>query len=274
MKKILLAFDGSRFSEGAFELARWLNNLQPVFLTGVFIPQISYANLWSYSSAMAGAPFIPIMEKESEDHIQENIKRFQSLCQLHNINYSIHKDFYNFALPELKRETRFADLLIISSEAFYKNITGEDNSDYMKDALHTAECPVIVVPEKYAFPQKNILSYDGSESSVFAIKQFAYLFPELCKNKSYLLFINAEKGTTIPDEKYITELVQQHFSDISIQKLDMHPKEFYSKWVSENTDTLLVSGSFSRSVFSQLFRKSFAAKIIAEHALPVFIAHK
>ena len=40
MKKILLAFEGSHFSEGAFEFARKLNELSPVQLTGVFLPQI------------------------------------------------------------------------------------------------------------------------------------------------------------------------------------------------------------------------------------------
>jgi nucleotide-binding universal stress UspA family protein len=37
---------------------------------------------------------------------------------------------------------------------------------------------------------------------------------------------------------------------------------------------LLVSGSYGRSGLSQLFKKSFVNEIIAEHRLPVFIAHK
>ena len=272
MKKVLLAFDGTRFSDGAFEFARWLNSMQPILLTGVFIPQISYANLWSYSTAMAGAPFIPLMEKEDADYVQQNIERFEQLCQEYNIQYTIHKDFFDFALPELKKETRFADLLVICSESFYRNIAGEDASDYMKDALHAAECPVIVVPEKYEFPHKNILAYDGSGSSVYAIKQFAYLFPELCRNQTMLLHISNEDAA-IPDKTHIEELVNQHFSQITLQQTNKHPKDFFSAWVAENKDTLLISGSFSRSLFSQLFRKSFVAETIAEHTLPVFIAH-
>ena len=67
MKKILLAFDGVQFSTGAFEFARQLNNLQPVYLTGVFIPQLSYANLWNYTDGMTGPTYIPILEKEQPD---------------------------------------------------------------------------------------------------------------------------------------------------------------------------------------------------------------
>jgi hypothetical protein len=36
MKKVILACDGSHFSEGAFEFARRLNELRPILLTGVF----------------------------------------------------------------------------------------------------------------------------------------------------------------------------------------------------------------------------------------------
>ena len=39
MKKILIAFDGTHFSDGAFEFARRVNELQPILLTGVFLPQ-------------------------------------------------------------------------------------------------------------------------------------------------------------------------------------------------------------------------------------------
>jgi hypothetical protein len=37
MKKILLAFDGEHFSEGAFEFASSLNRKERILLTGVFL---------------------------------------------------------------------------------------------------------------------------------------------------------------------------------------------------------------------------------------------
>ena len=41
-----------------------------------------------------------------------------------------------------------------------------------------------------------------------------------------------------------------------------------------DSNAILVSGSFGRSMFSEMFRKSFVSDVIAEHKLPVFIAHK
>jgi hypothetical protein len=274
MKKILLAFDGTSFSEGAFEFVRQINSLNPVLLTGVFIPQLSYSNLWSYANGMAGPTYVPLLEAEDGDAIEKNIKLFEQLCTKHSIKYTIHKDFFDFALPELKKETRFADLLVISSEIFYKDLGRQNPSEYLKDALHSSECPVIVVPERFKFPKVNILAYDGSESSVFAIKQFAYIFPELTSQETLLFYASPSEDEKVPDNEKTEELVRQHFSNISFMKLSLNPKKYFADWINSNPDAILVSGSFGRSSLSEMFRKSFVANIIAENKLPVFIAHK
>jgi hypothetical protein len=37
-----------------------------------------------------------------------------------------------FALEELQKESRFADLMILSSELFYDNISKDQPNDYLK----------------------------------------------------------------------------------------------------------------------------------------------
>src|SRR6476469_9760239 len=104
MKKIILAFDGTNFSEEPFQFARKLNELQPVFLIGAFMPQGNLANLWSYAENVS-SNFIPLLETYESELVQENIERFEELCRAHNIEYRVHKDFYDFVLPELKKES-------------------------------------------------------------------------------------------------------------------------------------------------------------------------
>ena len=45
----------------------------------------------------------------------------------------------------------------------------------------------MLIPEDYKEPGTELLTYDGSESSVFRIKQFAYILPELAGNETILL---------------------------------------------------------------------------------------
>ncbi len=274
MKKVLIAFDEKHFSEGAFEFARHLNELKPILLAGVFLPQVIYANLWNYTDAMGGATLIPLIDQRDTEAIQKNIERFEALCKKNNIEYRIHRDFYDFSLPELTKETRFADLLILGSETFYESLGSNKINDYLKEALHHAECPVILVPEKFTFPKSNVLSYDGSESSVYAIKQFAYLFPELCNQETVLVFASDNAKEDFPEEDYIKELAARHFEDLTFFKLEADPKKYFNTWVSEKNGAMLISGAFGRSLVSQLFKKSFIMNIIADHQLPLFIAHQ
>jgi len=274
MKKVLLAFDGSNFSEGAFEFARRMNKAEPIMLTGIFLPQVDYANLWSYADVNGGPFLVPLVESEDSEIVKKNVERFQKLCSDNKIESRVHKDFFDFALPELKRESRFSDLIILGSEVFYENLGKREPNEYLTDALSSVECPVVIVPEKFDYPYSNILAYDGSESSVFAIKQFAYLFPDLSRNNTMLITICKEDEKEIPDEYNIRELVSGLYSDLSILKLDVNRKKYFSTWISEKKSAILVSGAYGRSFFSLLFRRSFVSDVIGEHKLPVFVTHR
>jgi hypothetical protein len=274
MKKVLLVFDGTNFSEGAFEFVRRLNEKNKILATGVFVPQVNYANIWSYAGTAGTTTSIPLIEDEEAEQIGKNIERFQRLCEKNNIEFRIHKDFYDFALPELREETRFADVVILGSESFYANIGVGEPNDNLKMALHDVECPIIIVPEKFSFPENNILSYDGSESSVYAIKQFAYLFPEFTTQPTLLVYSKDELEDDIPHAEYIEELAARHFPDLTIMKLHLDPKDFFADWISNKKNAILVSGAFGRSSLSRVFKKSFVKDVIKEHKLPIFITHR
>ena len=273
MKKVLIVFDGTHFPAGSFNFATELNKLQPILLTGVFLPQTDFANLWSYGSGGAGPMFVPLLETVDAGVIQRNIETFSKLCIKNNIEFRVHKDVMDFAIPELKKETRFADLLIVGTETFYANLGSFEQNEYLRDALSQSECPVLMVPEKAEAPVSIVLAYDGSKSSVYAIKQFAYLFPELTTLPVMLIYVS-EKRNEFPELINIEELAARHFSDLTFLKLELNPRKHFSNWMREKKGAMLVAGAYGRSGFSQLFKSSFASDVIDKHTLPVFIAHQ
>jgi hypothetical protein len=163
-------------------------------------------------------------------------------------------------------------LLLLGGEVFY-NTMGIEMNDYMRETLKMAECPILIVPEHYDFPQSTLLTYDGTESAVYAIKQFAYLFPELTSAPSLLVYSNSG-DELMPDKENMEELVNQHFPNIEFFKLKVAHRKFFDDWISEKKGALAVFGAFGRSALSQMFHKSFASDIIQTLKLPVFIAHK
>lgn len=268
MKKILLAFDGTQFSKGAFEFARRLHELQPILLTGAFLPQVDFSASWSYIAG-DGPLNIPTVEPSTSEKVAANILQFEALCKANNIDFRTHKHFHNLALSELRKETRFADLLVLGSETFFEGHTG-----YLADILHDTECPTVVVPEAFRFPEQLVLAYDGSASSVFAIRQFACVLPELCSLPTTLVYAGGETGAPVPDEDYIEELAARHFSDLEIMNMEISSNNEFASWLDHMPAALLVTGAFGRSLLSQAFHESFADEVVGRYAVPVFIAHK
>jgi hypothetical protein len=273
MKKIIIAFEGLHFSRGAFEFARKLNEKDRILLTGVFLPQVMLSNLWSYADGANGPMFIPLVEGTDAELISKNIDLFTDLCKKNDIDFRVHKDFYDFALPELKKETLCADLLVLGSESFYSNIGQGEPNDYLKEALHEAECPVVVVPESFDFPANNILAFDGSPSAIYAIKQFSYLFPEFTANPTLVVHVGEENEDQIKNA-FIAEWAAKHFSVLTISNIHLDAKKYFSTWMSGRKACMLVAGAFGRSAFSRLLRKSFVFDILKDHRVPLLIAHK
>ena len=273
MKKIIIPFDGGHFSEGSFSFARSLHELKPILLTGVFLPAVDYTRFLFFPTSFAAPVFTSGMEYFEEEEIEKNVDQFTRLCQKNLIEYRVHKSLPDSSTPQLATETRFTDLMIIGSETFYTNGVNAGTDVYLKDALRDTECPVVIVPEKFDFPSNIILAYDGSASSVFAIKQFAYLFPELCTCEAILVYAGDDKHN-IPDQILIEELAARHFENLTITKVLSDDKNSFATWVDEHKDSLLVSGSFGRSGISDLFSRSFIIDIIKEFKMPVFIAHR
>lgn len=275
MKKVLVAFDNAHYSPGAMEFIAGLNRIEPLSLTGLFLPQIEFSALWSKSAgAFTGPLFVPLAEEAEAAEVHTHIHQFERFCEEHRIRYTINKDFFDFTLHDLKEETKFADLLIIGSELFYKDAAADTLNDHLQDILNQSACPILLVPEQFEFPQTNILAYDGTESSIYAIKQFAYLFPALCDRKTLVIYVDEDATVNMPAEKKIKDLVCRHYDQCAYLTLHLDARKYLGAWISEQQGGILVSGAFGRSAVSRLFKPSFVHEVINEHQLPVFIAHR
>lgn len=274
MKKILVVFDGAHFPTSTLEFALKLNEESPILLTGLFLPSVDYAEAMSYY--YYGAAVAPMYLTEYDDDpiaIKKNIDRFEAFCTDHHIRYRIHDTIKKQVVKELQSETRYADLLVMSSIHFYENLGEMIQEEYLTDTLHKAECPVVLLPGEFVMPQNVILAYDGSPASMFAIKQFIYLMPFLTDVETMIVYADDKKGD-IPFIDQIKEYAAHHFNALGYYKLSADPKKYFSTWLENKGPSLLVSGSFGRSAFSELFHKNFLRDVIKEHNIPVFIAHQ
>ena len=116
---------------------------------------------------------------------------------------------YDFKISshELVKQTTYADLLVISYQVFINHVTGKSDTSLLYQILKGSRCPVLILPENFE-PIKNIiLTYDGKESSVFAIRAFGNLFDESVKNKiATILTVTPSADEEIKNEKLLMDL--------------------------------------------------------------------
>jgi nucleotide-binding universal stress UspA family protein len=274
MKKILIAFPQEEISEAALSYAIQLNAKAPALLTAVFLPHVVMSNFWTSPPVLADPVLVPMME-EVDLVVSGKIKQqFMDRCVAEGLSYRVQEASREGGFPDIVRESRFADVMLVCGADYFDSPYFDMAWDNLHRTLHDIECPVLVVPPSGSFPLKNIIAYDGSASSVYALKQFAYLFPELATNETQLVYAHAEPGKLIPDADRIDDLARQHFSNLTLTELPIHPRHLFPAWLEEQKGALLVCGSMGRGMLSQAFRKSFAYEIIIDQKLPVFIAHK
>jgi hypothetical protein len=271
MKKIILPFEGTNFPKELLEFVDRLNKLSPILLTAAFAPEVDFSYLWNMSDG-ADNLYVPL-EDEEEAGIKKNRDQVETFCNQSGIKFSLHTDNADFALPAIRKEARFGDLLMLSGRHFFESANGQQPNVYLKELLHSSDCPTLILPENPGLPGQIILTYDGSRESIFAIKQFSYLFPEFSTIPAVLVYISEEKEDPFPEEALMKELAMQHFRNLRVEKLCMRPQEFFDDWIALQKNPWLISGSYGRSELSLLFSKSFIADMIKKHEVPVFIAH-
>ncbi len=281
-KKILVGLDGSKYAQSAVDHALNLFPGKESLLVGVHVRNIHYGDL--LESVKAHEPLYyqyrtDVFEfdakvREAEGEKSEVIEQFRESCEKADVGYVIHNDA-GAPVLELVEESRFADLCLLGFQTYFAN--NNEGDDLLHEVLKDAHCPVLVVPEAYK-PVKNLIfSYDGRDTSFYAIKQFCYNFPELCAlAKVTLLSVHKSEKEAMDEEeeKLVKEYLGQHCGEVEFHKVQGAPEDVILNALEFTEAPLVVMGSYGRSPLSMLFNPSTADKVLKHKKAPVFITHK
>lgn len=278
MKKFLAVFDGFKMSESTLDYAIQLTKIGNDHLVGVFLDEFNYS---SYDVVKVMRTYENYEEKMQELDAEDKKKRddaaqqFQQACGKAGIHFSIHRN-KGYAVNELRRESMFADLIVINEfEAFMKN-TQESPTQFMKDLLGDIQCPVLVVPNKFKPVDKIILLYDGGPSSVYAIKMFSYLFGSFMDLPVEVLTVDEHEipTTRLPDNKLMREFIKRHFPEAIYTVTKGRADEQIAGYLRHHKENeMVVVGAYRRSELSRWFKTSMADMLMKELDTPIFIAH-
>lgn len=276
-KKILAAFDGTKYSEGAIKYAIEIAKTTNSLLVGVFIQDMRYLNLtYAYAWDQPFVDFASIEKSQTEERekVNLNISLFKRACDDSGVNHKVHLD-KGVPVQELLSESAFADLLILDSHTTFFSFEEKGPSPFLRDLLTDSNCPVLIVPHNYSAVEKAVLCYDGSPSSVYAIRMFSYLFNELSSLKTTVVTVNEKSTNHVKEGWNFKDLVHTHFTncDYAVLSGDAE-KELIGYLKLNGQNAVVVMGAYGRNAISRLFHQSLSNKVIQELHVPVFITHQ
>jgi len=277
MNKIIAAFDALRFSDSTLEYSIYLAKKYKSHVVGVFLQESTRVGYAVYATLVENSvpgrtifDEIALADKKANEMA---IARFEESCREAGVNFSIHRDKKS-AFEELIHETIFADLLVIDAWETFSYIETGMPGWFMKNVLHHVHCPVLVVPRKFYPIEKLALLYDGSPSSVHAIRMFNYVFPEMNQLETQLVSAKEDDlSLHLPDNKLLKEWMKRHFPKVTYQVIEGYEKDIVALLKNEEPGILVVAGAYHRSTLSMWFHKSLANLLIKELRAPLFIAH-
>jgi nucleotide-binding universal stress UspA family protein len=279
MKKILIILNGAQAPlhviSSAIEMARTDNALlYALFL----VPVANKPNLiypFVNDLALAGAPVSDqTIEEDDQRQTNDNIQMFRDACTAANIAFRIAPG-RDISFDELIRHSAFADLIIADAKADFPAAPSMPLVITLSDLLADAHCPVLLLQQEIKQPKQVILSYDGSFSSIHALKMFSYAFPEWRSVSTCLLSVFPKGNAQLEYAEYIKDWLPQHFDHLKIELLKGEIKQELVKVVKgSGQNTLVVMGAYGRTAVSRLFRKSLSWTIVNETSAALFIAHE
>jgi hypothetical protein len=272
MKKILFVCDANNFPEGAFRLVQSLQQQEPLLLTGAFFHSVNYDMFIPADFVFDTEPIAAFTDTDIKA-VQSSINKFEQACQRNGIEYRVHNESDVFSIKDLVIESRFADLLVMSENLFFAHIENEQPNKYMRQVLHKSECPILVVPESFTSFSRLAIAYDGKGASMFALKQFATLFPQFCSLPTEIYYWVEKPGDNIPGLSYVQEYAARHFTNVNFREVYFDSGRYLAQWAHDKTDTLFITGSYSRGGWSSLFHRGFIDDMLKVSASLIFVAH-
>ena len=277
MKKITAAFDGLKYNKATAAYAQAIAAADEALLSGVFLEDFLYHSFNFLD--MVGETAIPGGKlkqlRDADKQTRANARSiFKESCITQNISYTIHEDT-TFALQDLLKESIYTDLLVMGMDETLTHYPETRPTSFIRNTLAGIQCPVLLVPLSYTPIQKVILLYDGSLSSVYAIRMFHHMLRWLGSISTCVLYVSKKAEQALPEDTLMREFIESHYPNALYLTLQGDVEEMILNYLQkEKPGTLVVLGAYQRSSVSRLFRPSLADRLMEVLDLPLFVAHQ
>ncbi|MGO4292174.1 hypothetical protein [Chitinophaga sp. RAB17] len=276
MEKILFISDAVTMSRECLDFSCYLGNLTHSKVTGIFLEN-QELELRSSEDIQEIAVCAPVpgvsLDVQKQLYRDENISLFKNICEANGVNCDIHK---NLGMPvaEVLKESRYADLLVVDAATSFSWRPESSPTAFVKEILEKSECPVIIAPSNFDGIDEVIFTFNGSSSSMFAMKQFAHLFPALRHSKVTVLSVTETANQIKGDRARLEEWLSVHFENAKLIVLeDTNVSGRLMEYLLCKENVFIVMGAYGRSLLSKVVFQNPADPVVKLVTQPIFISH-
>lgn len=277
MKKIIAAVNALHFTKQELEsfqfIAKELNGqVTVVFLEDVAVQGLQLANAYTDMYTMDYAQMAAEAREQTDQLRIENLEKFNRICSGNALDFKLH-EAKGTPIEEVIKESRFADLLLINNSTSFSLLRNSNPPAFVKDVLVRAQCPVMVLPEKIHPIKELVFSYNGTFSSMYAIRQLTQLFGGFSDILANVVYVAEDDNKVIPSEKLVREYLEQHYEEVRFTVLKGNPTAEFLALLLHRHDCIVTYGAYGRSKLSRFFHHSDAESVLRAVNIPVFITH-
>jgi len=277
MKKILAVIDAVNYKEEQLDAIEYISGMLKSDLTIVMPGEVDSIPPFVEPDFAAGVPeyydetVIKVCVEKGRI-IKNNIEAIRMACQSRNLFCALHSD-RGSATEEIILESRFADLLLLEKNASLPLLSDAAPTDFVRDVLASAQCPVLAIPEDMSVIKGVVFTYNGAFSSMYAIKAFADIFPEIVAKEATVIYVSENGDNTIPHEKLLREYLSRYNRNISYKILTGKADTLIQSYLQQKQDHISTFGAYGRSRLSRFFNSSCAENVLRMAKGPLFITH-
>lgn len=275
MEKVLVLLDGLKVDINTARFACYLARLTHSKLTGVLVESSVLQEEKTLAKADGADVLLQtVLTKKTDEDIEklwiENVNFFEDITEEEGVEAFIEAD-KTLSTFDVVQEARFADILILDAKAFY-NASGNEPNHFVKQILQEAECPVVITPDNFQPIEDVVFCYNGMKSSVFAMKQFIYLFPQLKAKRAKLITIAERNEVSEEDEETIANWLRYHFNDVEFIKLKGDALNAFFNYLQKKKNDFVVMGAYGKGMLTGFLESDAEGKMDVVR-VPLFVAH-
>lgn len=177
-RRLLVALDGTRYSEAAVEFGlRWSRGAGAA-LSGLAIvdePALLKPEAMSIGASHYAALAHERRLREASVTVDRILQDFERRCREANVPYEVLHEAGS-PLEVILRESHRFDLLVMGSHTYFEFATRETEDHVLEEVLRHGPRPIVAVPQTLPQGEGVVVAYDGSDASARALQAFQTLY--------------------------------------------------------------------------------------------------